>query len=366
MTNAGRQRVGRLLGYTLIGTGAAALVAAVLLPTYIVPRLKRIPADIRTEAVSLASNASVLDVPALTRGRMATETGVPLKIQTLAVSARPTDADRVTLVVSTRLLRTDRPSASGLVSAHVDSVTLSRTTSEPVDPPGQIALDYGKQPDTVTRTGFQYHFPFDAQKTNYPYFDDTARKEVPIGFVDDDRVESGLRLFHYRQSVGPIDLYPTQPDMETTVPASWWGLPGDEQVRFDLYYSTTRDIWVEPASGVIIEQREHLHRFLARSVDDPLAVTSLEIQTHFDGQSINDAVQTARAARTLIRWGDIYAPGILGVVGVVAALGGLMILRRRETRLPRIGDRHVAGVNNHDADGGEQLTVEDVAVEHDL
>ncbi|WP_280385781.1 DUF3068 domain-containing protein [Nocardia wallacei] len=332
-----------------------------MLPTFVMPRSTRIPAGVRTEAVSLADNAAVLDTKAAMRGQMRTETGVPIRVQTLVVSADPTDSDRVTLVSTTRLSRTDRQGPNALVSARAEAVTVSRTTSEPVDQVGQIKLEVDKPADPVARSGFQFHFPFDTQRQSYPYFDTTARRDFPIDYVDDDRSQDGLRLLHFRQSIGPINLYPEQPTMQTTVPASWWGLPGDEQTRFDLHYSNIRDIWVEPTSGAIVEQREHVRRFLARSVDDPMAVTTLDIQTRFDEQSLAEAVHTARQARTLIRWGNLYAPIVLAVAGIAAVIGGLLLLRAA-----RIHDRDITGVDDHHADGGERRAVQDVGVERDL
>ncbi|WP_433662675.1 DUF3068 domain-containing protein [Nocardia sp. CA-128927] len=358
---AGRRRVWAWLGVGLIGIGAAALVIAALLPTYLMPRLTRIPIDIRTEAVSLADNASILDVSAALNGRMRTETGVPIRVQTLVVSAQPSDADRVTLVATTRLQRTDQAGPNAMVSARAEAVTLSRTSSEPVDPVGQIKLDVDKPAVPVSRTGFQYHFPFDTQRHSYPYFDTIAQRDLPIDHVDDDRNVDGLRLMHFRQTIAPINLYPTQPDMQTTAPASWWGLPGEEQTRFDLYYSNTRDIWVEPVSGAIVEQREHVRRYLARSVDDPMAVTTLEIQTRFDAQSLAEAVHTARQARMLIRWGNLYAPIVLAVAGIAVVAGGLLICRAA-----RFHYRDITGVDDDHTDGGERLAIEDVGVKDDF
>ncbi|MEG8179265.1 DUF3068 domain-containing protein [Nocardia terpenica] len=329
---AGRKQRRTWPGLVLIGLGVATLVVAALLPTYMVPRLKRIPADIRIEAVSLADNSSVLDAAAALNGHLRTETGVPIKVQTLVVSAEPTDADRVTLVDTTRLLRTDRQGANALVTARAEAVTLDRSSSEPVEPVGQIKLEFDKPAKPVARNGFQFHFPFDTKRQSYPYFDVTARQDIPIDYVDDDRIEDGMRLLHFRHVVGPIDLYPTQPDMQTTVPASWWGLPGEEQTRFDLWYSNTRDIWVEPTSGAIIEQREHVKRRLARYADDPMGVTSLEIQTHFDDTSVAEAVHTAHQAKLLIRWGTLYGPIVLAVLGGAAVAGGLLLNRTGRRR----------------------------------
>ncbi|QIS09810.1 DUF3068 domain-containing protein [Nocardia arthritidis] len=358
---AGRQ-VRWWLGLGLIGIGAAALVVAALLPTYLMPRLTRIPSDIHTEAISLADNASVIDVGAGLAGHMRTETGVPIKVQTLVVSAQPTDADRVTLVATTRLLRSDRDGPNAMVTARAEAVTLSRTTSEPVDPVGQIKLEVDKPADRVSRSGFQYHFPFDTQKQSYLYFDTTARRDIPIDYVDDDRHEGGLRLLHFRQSIGPINLYPEQPDMQMTLPASWWGLPGEQQTRFDLHYSNTRDIWVEPTSGAIVEQREHVRRFLARTVDDPLAVTTLEIRTRFDEQSLAEAVHTARQARMLIRWGNLYAPILLAAAGIAMVAAGLLI----RWRATEVDDRDITGVDDHHPDGRKHVPVQDISVEHRL
>ncbi|WP_280381312.1 DUF3068 domain-containing protein [Nocardia wallacei] len=359
----GGQRIRKVAGYVLLGSGLAAIAAAIALPTWAMPRLMKIPGDIRVDTVSIAEDSKLIDAGALRRGRAATETGVPLHIQVLVKSVGSADDSHVTLQASTRMLRTDITGPEQMVSAHVDKVTLDRATSRPTDPPGLVSNELGEV-EQAPRSGFQYQFPFGVEKSAYPYFDEVSRTEPDAVYIDDTRREGGLRLLHFRQEVGPVDLRLTQPDAELTLPASWWGLPGDEPTRFDLWYSNTRDIWVEPTSGVVVAVEEHPHRRLARSLDDPLQVTTLEAHTRFDDETLADTIATARNARTLIQWGNVYAPIALAVAGTIAALAGSALLWR--TTRAGVDRRDVAGVGEHDAQRRHHLPVQDVAMEQDL
>ena len=100
----------------------------------------------------------------------------------------------------------------------------------------------------------------------------------------------------------------------------------------DLHYSTTRDVWVEPVSGAIVAVEEQPRRWLARTVDDPNAVTTLEAHTHFDDETINGLAQQAKDARTAILWGTRYGPALGAVVGIVL-VGTAIILARRWSRM---------------------------------
>ncbi len=327
----GARRTRRAIGFASIAVAAAAITTAIALPTLLVPHFQRIPADIRADTLSVVDDAQLIDVTATMAGRARTETGVPLRISMLVSSIGPTTDRTVTMQGATRMYRADRTGAEATVSASVDKVTLDRYSSSPTGPPGLTSITAGIV-DTTPRRGFQYKLPFGTTDSGrYLMYDDVARVDVPLTYVDGARHENGMRLLHFRSEVAPTNLFPRQPDMFLTLPASYWGLPGDDEIQFDLHYSAQRDIWVEPQSGMIVEIRAHLHRELARrdlGPSDPAAVTTLDAHTRFDEQTLAETLDLARTARTQIMWGRFYGPAVLGVVGALTLLAGILILRR--------------------------------------
>ena len=182
----------RTLAHLMIIIGAALIVIAVLLPTFLVPRLKVIPLDTVSTTVTEVREGSLLDSGALASGE-AVETreddprceaegenpdlpihcfiaDVPLKSSRHVRTEEPSDKERVTLEAGTVILREDREEPRNLINATVDRITLDRTNAFPVDEPissisaaapGQEGAD---EPVQFTRPGIQYQFPFDAEK----------------------------------------------------------------------------------------------------------------------------------------------------------------------------------------------------------
>lgn len=325
--------------YIFVALGTALLTIAILIPTYMVPRVKKIPLDISASTVSEATG-SVLDADELKRtGRLVTATNVPLRAYVYVTAENPADGDIVTMQANTLLERTDRTDESKLVRASIDRVTIDRVTAQPQSEPTPTIQSEATGPAVaVPRDGYQYKLPFDTQKVStYPYFDTIARTTTPLDYVNDNRAIDGIQLYHFRQSIGPLNLAETQDDEFLTVPASALGLTGDEQIRLDLHYKVERDMWVEPKSGSIVAQEEHITRFLARSVDDPAAVITLDMTTHFDDPTQQRTAALAKDARTKIMWGSVYAPIGAAVLGFVSLAGAAWIgVRdaRRSTREP--------------------------------
>lgn len=298
--------------------GGLGVAAAALLPTYAADSLQKIPLNVEADTLSLAPDSSVIDVQATMTGKATTETHVPLGFRVYVTVQDPADGEVVTLQAARSMIRTDDPESEPL-DATVDRVSLDRRSGLPVpDPPASFQTEADRPGATAVRDGYQYKFPFDTQRESYPYYDTTLGSSAPIDFVDAERAERGLRLYHFQQRIGPTNLRLLRDDEALTLPASAWGLAGDDQVTFDLWYAVTRDIWVEPVSGAIVAQEEQVHRYLARTIDDHHALTTLAAHTTFDDATIADNAARAATARTQILWGTRYIPIGSAVVAVLA------------------------------------------------
>lgn len=306
------------------GAGSFLIAASITMATYGANELKVIPLNVQSDTTSIAPAASVLNGASVVGpGRVVTDSNVDLTISTYVTTEEPVSSELTTLQAAQRTYRADIDPEAGLVSASVDRVTIDRRSGAPVADPVATTQSEANAPATETpREGFQYKFPFDVEKASYPYYDGTARVTSPIEFVDDDRVVDGMTLFHFSQTVGPTDLGATIGNAATlTLPASKWGLPGEEATTMNLHYENTRDVWVEPVSGSIVAVEEQPHRWLAQTLDDPNAVTTLDARTAFSEDTVARLAEQAKNARSQILWGTRYGPIAGAVVGLALLLG---------------------------------------------
>ncbi|MFC3850599.1 DUF3068 domain-containing protein [Corynebacterium hansenii] len=308
----------RSLAHLMIIIGAALIVIAVLLPTFLVPRLKVIPLDTVSTTVTEVREGALLDSGALAKGEVVDprkndprckaegegeekpdlplhcfiNDEVPLKSSRHVRVEDPSDEKRVTLEAGTVILREDRDEPRNLINATVDRITLDRTNAFPVeDPissisgaaPGQEGAD---EPVQFRRPGIQYQFPFNAEKKSYPYYDAIGLDLFQIDFKGEEE-QDGETVYKYSMVVPPQNLYEntkahatrdgrklTKADesslasLRLKFPAEKWGLEGDEDVEMDRYYTTTRTVRVEPTTGVIVNGTEEIFQFYARNEEE--------------------------------------------------------------------------------------------------
>ncbi|MEJ5920327.1 DUF3068 domain-containing protein [Corynebacterium sp. H78] len=318
----------RTLSLVMIVIGAALLVIAVLLPSFLVPKLRVIPLDTKSSTVTNIENGYLLDSGLLAKNEPAADrkddprckdagadkpegdaeadkpAEMPLHCfigETPLVSNRhvriqePADKKVATMEVGTVVLRDDREEPKNLVNATVDRITLDRSTAFPVvDPVSTIELNAPKAgggEDTAdipafTREGIQYQFPFGTTKKSFPYFDATALQTFPIDFVGEEK-QDGTTVYKFTMEVEPVNLYESQKahftqngrkmteadksslaSLRLKFPASKWGLEGDEEIEMDRYYTNVRTVRVEPNTGMIVNGTEHIFQFYARDEEE--------------------------------------------------------------------------------------------------
>lgn len=329
-----------------MGLGAALLIAALLLYTYTLGKIKKIPLDIDTALVS-DGNGSALDPASLLGDHFVINQNVPLVQQQQVSSESPSNADVVTLQVGSTLRRTDKQKDTGLLLAIVDTVTLNRKTAMAVssdnNPGGSVqkplTMDDSKPPTNVVlaHQGLNYRFPFDVEKKTYPYFDPIAQKAFDANYDGEEDV-NGLTTYRFKQNVGydadgklvePVkypSLYDHNEDGTVTARASLWGVPGppDEPITMTRYYAAQREFWVDPVSGTIVKQRDRAFHYYAR---DPLKpeVTVVDYAVTSNESTVESQVSSARDERDRVAlWGRIL-PITFTATGIIALVGGALL-----------------------------------------
>ncbi|MFE3189462.1 DUF3068 domain-containing protein [Nocardia sp. NPDC059240] len=314
----------------LIGIGSFTIVTALLIPTYMLPRLVKTPLNLRVTTVASnqpGTESLVLDAKSLTsaEGSAKVDTDVPLISRRFLTVEDPSDAAKMTIQSGQTLWRTDKPSPLDLLTATIDRVTIDRRTGMPVDeqPNGSIAITADEPATPVQHIGLQYRFPITTDKKSYPYFDMNARKAFDINYIDETSI-NGVLVYHFQQTVPVTDMSRVvpSPTNRLTLPAAKWGIAGDAPVTMTRFYTNTRDAWVEPRTGAVIKGREQIHLYYARTADQP-DVTILKATLALGEPAIESQSATARKNLHKLSTYGRTLPLLLAVFGSITLATGV-------------------------------------------
>lgn len=357
----------RITVYGALGLGAALLIAALLLPTYTVGQITKIPLNTDATLVS-EGNGTALDPASLAGEHFVINEDVPLAQQQQISVESPANADVVTLQVGSSVRRTDKQKDNGLLLAIIDTVTVNRKTAEAVSDdthpggtvqqPRSIEDDNPPKPLPLAHEGLSYRFPFHTEKVTYQYFDPIAQEAFDANYDAEDDV-NGLTTYVFKQNIGynadgklvkPIrypSLYSDNEDGEVTARAGQWGLTDepDEDVTMTRYYAVQRTLWVDPVSGTIVKTKEHANHYYAREPETPEATLADYTVTSTE-ETVEERVSAARDERDgLALWSRIL-PITLAAGGLVTLVGGVL--------LAAFGMRAEAALIEPDVDTTEQ------------
>ncbi|PRQ11845.1 hypothetical protein C1Y63_04175 [Corynebacterium sp. 13CS0277] len=377
-----------------LGCGAGLVAFTALMPAVLIPQLKTIPLDAGGTTSTAVATARLLQARAFATNTPLAEHAadptcageampmhcfvgeVPVQGVRHIAAVEPSNRDDITLRAGNVLLRTDIPEPDALVSASVDTVTLHRHAAFPVDEPTSTfhmtAPDLGLDDTTggFVRDGLQYQFPFDTAPRSYPYFDTTAQASSPIDFVNEEKIH-GRTVYHFHQDVGAVDMFTAtsralQRDgalseqdkavlagmrMRSTM-GRWYtpeelaalGKDPEEPVVMTRYYAVSRDLRVEPHTGVIVNGQEQLHYFFASSPEEAEATarahfrdpaqptsadrTALVVTAAWDEETQARQFATADEGATRLAW--LFRLKFFGLIlGVVLVAWGAYAWRRR-------------------------------------
>lgn len=313
----------KLLPSILAGVGAFLLVAGILLPTFLVPRLSIAPLAVgpgnsgNTHTTTTVEGtafdpvayrqqkptAGNADRPECKQPNPATwrlpmfcfiDTRVPLSSRTTVFGAEPANDKVNTYQAGYTLWRKDRKTLEdGIITSYVDRVTTNRRTSAPTgesiiypnaDPANPGANDPIKP---FQRTGYQYKFPYNTSlDSHYSYFDPFVLQSIPLTPVRETVVD-GVKALEFKQVVGPTNLYKvwekalrddhgnlsfidklTLSAFRFNEPESVWKNGGSDQVvPYYAYYYKERDLVISQATGQILKKHEYFQWFAAKNED---------------------------------------------------------------------------------------------------
>ena len=382
MATGPRMSARDLAGPVAIFLGALLLVAAIALPLYYVGTLKKTPMDLDITSVSDSqaqqgvSGSDALPAKIFNRcsleGPRAEVSDAHLTDQQRVLVVDPADADKVTFQAGNSVRidsytdgdETVTPPADGadsgcmssLLTATRDRITTNRETAEPQISGGgqsEVQVDAGENSVSLPdRKGLQYRFPFGVEKNDsYLYFDLPTRTTNPLTFVDEQEIQ-GVKTYHFTQEVPEMDLS-TLTDANdqqlagTSIdqPAGWYGgFPGsrnNDRLPASLIQKTTRDLYVDPVSGTIINEREHVQQYFKLNVseDSPqemldYKLTALDVVFSYNQSTQEQLASDAKSLDDPIKLWGRWIPIVIGILGLLLLAAGVWLLLRGGPKTP--------------------------------
>lgn len=223
------------------------------------------------------------------------------------------------------------PGATTPVSASESRVALDARSGAGVQWSGQCMADQPApcQAGNVKYTGQLYAFPFGTEKKTYQFFDTTLRAALPIAYVKDETV-NGLDTYRFYQAV-PDQQSSLDAETLASLTASLPPEARDAVAGATMHYQSSRTVWVEPVTGSIINYRERVQRFIQLPVGYRIPLLDADFQ--YTPQTQTEIAAEASDGKTVIRILRWYLPAGLVVLGLIALVVGLLLVRRsRPTR----------------------------------
>jgi hypothetical protein len=292
------------VGFVLLALGAALLAVGVVTTTWAPGVVKKTPLDVDTRTYLEGTAARLGAEPR------------PIRIMNQSrVDSDKSNDERAAFVQVQCVVFTDQGETADcpggedpdVVSITDDRFVTDRVTALSLPEDGII------DPELVAAAheGVVNKFPFDTAPEEYPYWDGLTAQAWPAAYVGEEEV-AGLDTYHFQVT---IDDQPAE-----VAPAT------DEGPATQGTYSNRIDLWIEPETGAIIDQRQDQQRYVGETevLDLQAEFTDDQVQTFADEARDNiDRLHLVTRTAPLV---GFIGGGVLFVAGLVLVLTG----RRRE------------------------------------
>ncbi|MFC8529989.1 porin PorA family protein [Nocardia sp. NPDC057227] len=311
----------KILVSALAVLGVLLVAAAVLAPGQLRDSAVQVPGDFTQETV-LAGTASLLDRSSvMVPGPLRVEQGTEIRIDTTTEAESRTEADDL-------VVRTEATGVTGAGTefhSAIDVVTVDPGTRIAVAAPESTmrAPAAAAAKPTPARTGTYWTFPADTARADLPYFDSATLTPVTARYLDADREIEGQRVLHFRFEVRDYDMAGSPANSQPArlpLPAAKWGLPGDDVLTMNLYYTLVQDMWVEPETGSVLDTVVQPTSYFAAAPGDPNQIVVYAGELRFTPETVTALARSAQDGRDSLRLVFVYVP-----IGI-AVVGGLLVL----------------------------------------
>lgn len=236
----------RPLGLILIALGAFFLTLAPLVRFYVADKIVRAPLNRYQQTRLEAPNASYFDTASFKARK-----GVTLVAEnTVRGDVRANNGNDDIAVWDSSTEISDKATGKQ-IEIQGYRIAFDRRTSELVNCCGvHVGGD-----TSVKMSGYGLLFPLaDVHKRDYPFFDMTTRRELPMRFEGEEQVQ-GIDTYRFVQQV-PLTK---SAKVDFKVPGGMLGLGKSSKAqKVDRYFTATITEWVDPRTGVPVKHRQNI------------------------------------------------------------------------------------------------------------
>jgi hypothetical protein len=317
----------RIAGLICVGLGVALIAMAIALPTYVYPRIQRIPADPKLDIVADGTGLTVLLAQSTDDGGIRELTGQKVTATRVIRGEIRPNAPRpksgqafYRLAFSTVVAG----QTNGLLNAYIEGGSIDAKTGESNNCCGDYLMT--DTSDTlgspIAHQGLQWKFPFGTKKQTYPFWDVNVRKALPAHYAGTQKLD-GLLTYRFVQPINDIVI------SQQAVPGSLIGQPDTASVTADRLYSDTRTLWIEPNTGAIIKGSENVNqRLVANGKQVPLIQGTLTYTDATVKMLVKKYKNSALGLQLVTKTG----PVIDWILGPILILLGLVLLYLARSR----------------------------------
>ncbi|WP_370967608.1 DUF3068 domain-containing protein [Amycolatopsis sp. cg9] len=338
----------RAFGLILLALGVFAVAGAVLLPTYVYPKLAKVPLDQDSTSVLEGTASKVLAVTDKGQGPV-TEIRENAKLTATAHVqanfAAPEMRQDTDYAVWLLAVKVTDDADDTIVSASKRQVCFDRRTGEGYDPRGDTdppcdakssyvvelkdkADKDGETPaetnDYKAQPGLNFKFPFGTEQKDYRVYDDNTGAAVTARYTGTETV-NGIETYKFVQDI---------PDTKLATKAVPGSLVGSTQPTADaeLYYRGVNTMWVEPVTGIQVKQQQQQHQELRTGTTPPTVVFDGTLA--YNGKTISQMVDQVNANKGRLEFLSSTGPLWLGIGGGVLIIVAIVLLVRRRPAEP--------------------------------
>jgi hypothetical protein len=296
----------RWLGPLLLGIGVFLLVTAGMMRFFVADRLVVTPIDQYAQTIAVGPGRW------LDGATGQEQTGDLTAIRTVKGDVPASSEDVAVWDVSVVL----QTGTGTMVRTTLDRVATDRRTAESVNCCGESA-----DGEPTRHSGVSYKFPFGTEKRDYSWWEPNSRQAYPAKYVSEEKVQD-LTTYKFIQQV-----------------------PGQELQRSGatVWFQTTRTVWVEPRSGVIVKGSEQA----ASNLGSAAGPTIVNFDVTFDEATQKSQAKLARDAISSIGWVTLWIPLLCLLLGLIMLAAGAVLMRAdRPGRAPASPDEEPAPVGS--------------------
>jgi hypothetical protein len=336
----------RVVGLVLAGLGAALIVFAVLMPTYVSSRVLKFPLNEYETATLTASNVSYFSPTKLTElTGVNMEATYTLKGNAAAGSSSTAVWNEFTYVYD----ETNKLPFQTLTR----TFAFNRRNAQLIDCCGANV----NGDSSIRQTGYVgYVLPIGTQKQTYDVFDANLNRPVPFTYAGTGTVD-GIQTYKFVENVLATK------NGSQTLPGS---LVGQSQATVTLpqYYQMHLTYWIDPDTGALLNVTEDEKLTLEDSTGAQ-ALLLLDANLAATQPSINGVVaqdNSGRSKRTMV---TATLPLVTGIVGVLLLIVGIILARRPREDVeaaPSAASPELASADPEEAAGPEEAATPEQTV----